>query len=218
MITMHDFEILHTDIELRDLLSSINETDPEAFSACHGTYHANFVSHRTGEILASLGFNNRTVELGKIAGLLHDIGCIRGKKNHAIKSSQMCETFLNKTNLTSKEQAMIFQAIADHSNGDEITSPVGAALLIADKTDLAKERILDYTNLNNYHKNLLEVESVKLSLRKGTMIINFVASEKFSPTVLHGFWSKAFSVPAKAARFLGCIAVFMVNGSQIYAP
>lgn len=209
---MRDFEILRADTELNDLLSSINEAHTEVYSTCHGSYHANFVACRAGTILADLHFDNRTVEVGKIAGLLHDIGCISGKDNHAMKSSQMCEKFLCKTNLTSIEKDVIIQAIVDHSDGNDIKSVVGAALLIADKTDLSKERILDHTDLNNYHKNLLEVENVDVSIQGSEMIINFVASEKFSVIVVHELWSKAFYIPAKAAKYLGCAAVFMVNG------
>ena len=216
---MHDFEILYADEELNNLLSSINESDPGTYMACHGTYHAKFVAERTGSILADLHFDKRIVEVGKIAGLLHDIGCISGKRghaiSHAIKSSQMCEEFLCKTKCTPSEKNTIMQAIADHSDGDNINSAVGAALLIADKTDLSKKRILNPADVNTYHKNLLEVKRVDVFLRENMMTINFVASEQFSASVLRNLWDKAFIVPAKAAQYFGCSVTFSVNGSQI---
>ena len=210
-MTWHDLEILYTDAELNELLSSINEANPNVYSACHGSYHADFVSKRVGEILTDMNFDKRTIEIGKIAGLLHDIGCISGKDDHAIKSIQMCEKFLRKTNVTSLEENIIKQAIADHSNGNDIKSAVGAALLIADKTDLSKERVLNPADANNYHKNLCEVEKVDVFIRGENMIINFVASDKFSIAVLRNLWGKAFTVPLKAAEYLGYSAVFTVN-------
>ena len=36
--------------------------------------HIEIVSKRVGEILEKLGFDQKTIELGKIAGYLHDIG------------------------------------------------------------------------------------------------------------------------------------------------
>jgi len=212
---VRDFEILHADIELNDLLSSINETDPEVFTACHGSYHANFVSNRVEEMLIGLNFDKRIIEIGKIAGLLHDIGCISGKKSHALKSAQMCTKFLSKTNVTLLEKNVIVQAIAYHSNGNNIKSAVGAALLIADKTDLSKKRILNPNDVNDYHKNLLEVENVEITVQTKEMLINFVASEKFSIAALHELWGKAFTIPVKAAKYFNHSVVFAVNSLRI---
>ena len=214
-MVLHDLEILCTDTELNELLSSINEANPDAYSACHGSYHANFVSKRVGDILAGMNFDKRTIEIGKIAGLLHDIGCISGKDDHAIKSSLMCGKFLCKTGVTSLEKSIIVQAIADHSNGNDINSPVSAALLIADKTDLSKERVLNPADANNFHKNLCEVEKVDVSIHGESININFVASDKFSIATLRDLWGKAFTVPLKAAKYLGYSAVFTVNDLQV---
>jgi len=207
----HDFKILYIDVELNDLLSSINKTNAEIYSACHGSYHAKFVANRVEEILANLHFDKRTIEIGKIAGLLHDIGCVAGKHGHALASSKMCEKFLHKINITALEKDVIIQAIADHSSGNDIKSAIGAALLIADKTDLSKERILNPLDLNNYHENLLEVERVDIFIQGKVMAINLVASDKFSPIILNELWNKAFIVPVKAAKYLGYSAEFMVN-------
>ena len=40
----------------------------------HSYRHIGIVSKRTGEILQKLGYDEKTIELGKIAGYLHDIG------------------------------------------------------------------------------------------------------------------------------------------------
>ena len=40
----------------------------------HSNRHIGIVSQRTGEILRKLGYDEKTIELGKIAGYLHDIG------------------------------------------------------------------------------------------------------------------------------------------------
>ncbi|MCL1998273.1 MAG: hypothetical protein FWG65_05840 [Turicibacter sp.] len=212
---MHDFEILYADIELNDLLSSINETDTKIFTVCHGSYHANFIANRVAEILIGLNFDERTIEIGKIAGLIHDIGCISGKKGHALKSAQMCAKFLSKINVTQLEKNLIVQAIADHSNGNNIKSAIGAALLIADKTDLSKKRVLNPNDVNNYHKNLLEVDNVEITVQAKEMLINFVASDKFSITALYELWSKAFTIPAKAAKYFNLSAVFAVNNLRV---
>ena len=49
----------------------------------HSNRHIGIVSKRTGEILQKLGFNERIIELGKIAGYLHDIGNCVNRVDHA---------------------------------------------------------------------------------------------------------------------------------------
>lgn len=211
----NDFSFLYADAELVSLLSSINQSDTKCdvvhFLACHGIYHANFVLNRVGMILSDLNFDYRTIELGKIAGLLHDIGCIYGKHGHALASSTLCEKFLCKVGITPPEKEIITHAIADHSGGKNIRSAVGAALLIADKTDLSKHRILNSSPCDAYHKNLFLVESVDITIHDGVMNIDFNAAKDFSPAILNEIWSKAFTVPVKAAKYLGLDTKFTVN-------
>ncbi|NCA68398.1 MAG: phosphohydrolase, partial [Clostridia bacterium] len=40
----------------------------------HGLRHASYVSMMTGVILEKLDYEERIVELGKIAGYIHDVG------------------------------------------------------------------------------------------------------------------------------------------------
>ena len=49
----------------------------------HSYRHIGIVSKRTGEILQKLGYDEKTVELGKIAGYLHDIGNCVNRVDHA---------------------------------------------------------------------------------------------------------------------------------------
>ena len=49
----------------------------------HSFAHVKIVSDTVGYILSTLGFDEHTVELGKIAGYLHDIGNIVNRINHS---------------------------------------------------------------------------------------------------------------------------------------
>ena len=208
---MSDFAILYENDELGKVISSINAINAEEYTACHGRYHADFVANTVEYILTALSYDERTIEIGKIAGLLHDIGCIDGKKGHAKRSMVMCEEFLNKTGLTALEKSIITQVICDHSNGDNIMHPVGAALLIADKINVSRDRVLAPYDSNTYHKNLLEIEQVDISIIDGTIIINYISTGKFSPILLLELWSKAFTIPVKAAKYLNCSCEFRKN-------
>lgn len=140
---MNNYNLLINDKELNDLIDSINEINKDNLFNCHGRYHTHFVINTIEELLSSLNFDEYIIELGKIAGLLHDIGTINGKKGHAYRSSKMCIYFLDKTKLSQESKDIIVHAIKDHSNGNEIDSPVGAALVLADKIDICKNRVLE---------------------------------------------------------------------------
>ena len=49
----------------------------------HSIRHVSIVSNRAGKILQTLGYDERRVELAKIAGFLHDIGNGVNRVDHA---------------------------------------------------------------------------------------------------------------------------------------
>ena len=60
----------------------------------HGHRHISIVSKRAGEILEKLGYPERTVELAKIAGYLHDIGNCVNRVDHAHSGAIMAFNIL----------------------------------------------------------------------------------------------------------------------------
>ena len=49
----------------------------------HSFRHISIVSERAGKVLETLGYDQKRVELAKIAGYLHDIGNCVNRTNHA---------------------------------------------------------------------------------------------------------------------------------------
>lgn len=173
---MNNYDLLSNDKKLNNIIDSINKVNENVLLACHGRYHTNFVIENIEKLLTKLNFGEDIIELGKIAGLLHDIGTIEGKKGHAHRSSEMCVHFLNKTELSQENKDIIIHAIEDHSNGNEINSPVGAALLIADKIDISKNRVLELGKQERWHSNLLNIEETYLTVENKKIIINYYES------------------------------------------
>ena len=86
---MVDYEKLCCDSNVNLLIDSINIVQNNDLIGCHGRYHTMFVVNTVAYILQSLFYDIRTIKLGKIAALLHDIGIIAGRKNHAQKSAAL---------------------------------------------------------------------------------------------------------------------------------
>lgn len=212
---MENYEILINDEELNIIIDSINKVNESSLLACHGRCHTMSVIDNIETLLTGLNFNSRIIELGKIASLLHDIGTIEGKKEHAKRSSEMCIQFLNKTNLSQDDKDIIIHAIEDHSNGDNITSPVGAALLLADKIDISKNRVLELGKQDQWHSNLLNIDKIVLKVDDKNIIINYIVNDKFSKEILLGEWSKGITAPIQASQYLGCNCIFQFNGNTV---
>ena len=203
------YEIYRNDGDINRILDSINDMYT-IFSACHGKYHAMAVVSMTEYILTALGYNGRTIELGKIAALLHDIGNIAGRWKHAEKSAALAEVFLGGTvPFSAAEREMIIQAIADHSGGDNISSPIGAAVLMADKLDISKHRILPRAKRDHWHENLLKVEAVNLDITGKNITINCITAEGFCMEMLLSETGNFYKMPMKAAAYLGCSCRFL---------
>ena len=107
----------------------------------HGLRHVSYVAQKAADILAQLGFDQRTVELAAIAGYLHDVGDLFNRKDHGITGAALVYQELRRLGMDVGEICTISSAIGNHeeANGRAV-SPVSAALILADKSDAHRTR------------------------------------------------------------------------------
>ena len=112
----------------------------------HSHRHISIVSQRAGDILEKLGYPERTVELARIAGYMHDIGNCVNRTDHAHSGAIMAYNILKDMGMPVEERTEIMMAIGNH---DEKTgtavSDISAAIILADKSDVHRNRV---TNKN----------------------------------------------------------------------
>ena len=112
----------------------------------HSHRHISIVSKRAGDILEQLGYPERTVELARIAGYLHDIGNCVNRTDHAHSGAIIAYNILKDMGMPVEERTEIMMAIGNH---DERTgtavSEISAAIILADKSDVHRNRV---TNKN----------------------------------------------------------------------
>lgn len=107
----------------------------------HGLRHVSYVSHKTAQVLRELDFDPRTVELGAIAGYLHDVGNMLNRKHHSISGANLVYFELRRLGMDLEEICVITTAIANHEEEiGQAVSPVTAALILADKSDAHRTR------------------------------------------------------------------------------
>lgn len=180
----------------------------------HGTKHSLKVVAIIEKIMLHLNCSKEDVELGKITGLLHDIGAVEGKKDHATRSYNMSKVYLENKDISEVNKNTILSAIIDHSNGENIQSIIGASLLIADKIDLDKTRILKEGTKVEGVKELCNIDKIDIDFEANNMKINFITNDAFSKTELMKFYfiTKSIKTIFKASDYLNIKPQFSING------
>lgn len=100
------------------------------------------VAERGAFVLKQLGYSDHEIELVKIAGFMHDMGNAINRTHHAEYGAILVNDILSKTDMTLNDRVTVVSAIANHdeSTGGAV-DPVSAALIIADKTDVRRNRV-----------------------------------------------------------------------------
>lgn len=134
----------------------------------HSFAHVVHVAETAGYILSTLGYDDRTVELAKIAGYLHDIGNLVNRKEHSQSGAVMAWSILNDMHCDPAEMATIVTAIGNHDEGTGVpVNPVAAALILADKADVR------WTRVRNQDISTFDIhDRVNYSVKRSALKIN----------------------------------------------
>ena len=134
----------------------------------HSFPHVCHVADMAGYILTTMGYDDRTVELAKIAGYLHDIGNLVNRSEHSQSGAVMAWTLLQNMGCDPGELATIVTAIGNHDEGTGVpVNPVAAALILADKADVRRSRV------RNQEISTFDIhDRVNYSVKKSELKIN----------------------------------------------
>ena len=134
----------------------------------HSFAHVMHVAETAGYILQTLGYDDRTVEVAKIAGYLHDIGNLVNRKDHSQSGAVMAWSILNDMGCDPAEMATIVTAIGNHDEGTGVpVNAVAAAMILADKADVRRSRVRS-KDLSAFDIH----DRVNYSVKKSTLKIN----------------------------------------------
>lgn len=108
----------------------------------HSTRHIQFVAERAEYVLKTLGYDERRIELAKIAGYMHDIGNAVNRVDHAHTGAILAYSLLKDMGMDAEERTEVIMAIGNHdeSTGTAV-SDISAALILADKSDAHRSRV-----------------------------------------------------------------------------
>ena len=187
----------------------------------HSNRHIGIVSKRTEEILRKLGYDERTIELGKIAGYLHDIGNCVNRVDHAHTGAILAYNILKEMGMSAEERTEIMMAIGNHDeNTGTAVSNISAALILADKSDVHRDRVVN-TNMSTFdiHDRVnyaVTDANLEVNEKTRTVTLNLTIDTQICP-VLDYFqiFMDRTMMSKYAAKFLHIWFELVINGTKL---
>ena len=187
----------------------------------HSFAHVTKVAQTAAQILLALGYPERTVELAKIAGYLHDIGNVVNRVDHSQSGAAMAFRILDRMEFPPEEISCIVSAIGNHDEGNCVPgNPVAAALIIADKSDVRRSRVRDKESISSdiHDRVNYSVTSSKLTVLEDQKMLELsLTVDTTVSSVMEYFeiFMNRMLMCRKASNCLGLQFQLNINGQQL---
>lgn len=216
---MVTFDDVRKDSEVLELIDYTNSYLKALGFTEHGRRHATLVAVTARNLLVTLGFPERTCELAAIAGLLHDTGNVVHRQNHALSGSIFAMQILSRLGMSTAECAIVANAIGNHEEErGYATTPVSAALNIADKADVDRSRVqaahqadFDIHDRVNYAATGSRVTADRAAK---TISLELDIDTQYAQVIEYfEIFLDRMVMVKQAAEFLGCRFRLAINGT-----
>ena len=187
----------------------------------HSFTHVEKVAETVKMLLTALCYDERTVELGRIAAYMHDIGNVINRIDHAQSGAVMAFRLLDNLNMPADEICAVISAIGNHDEGTaQPLNAIAAALIIADKTDVRRSRVrnsdsssFDIHDRVNY---AVEKSFLHFSDDKTALVLELTLDTKIS-SVMEYFeiFMQRMLLCRKSAEFFGLRFQMNVNNTEV---
>ena len=215
------FERIKNDEIIREYIRRADRNLAAMGYTKHSFGHVTKVAEGAAEILTALGYDERTVELARIAGFLHDIGNVINRVDHAQSGAVMAFRLLDNMGADAEDIATIIIAIGNHDEGTAVAvDAVAAALILADKTDVRRTRVrnrdmatFDIHDRVNY---AVEESSTAISGDKKSITLQIrIDTELSSVMDYFEIFLDRMLLCRKAAERLGLKFRLVINGQTV---
>ncbi len=218
---MITFEDIKKNTMIRTFIRKADESLGALGYTEHSFAHVTMVAETAGYLLTELGYDERDVELARIAGYMHDIGNVVNRVDHAQSGAIMAFRILDGLGMEPEEIATIVTAIGNH---DEATAfpvnHIAAALILADKCDVRDSRVRDKSDIEiDIHDRVnYSVKKSKLAFNEEkTEIVLKLRIDTATCSVMEYFeiFLSRMMLCSKAAEKLGLKFGLRINGQRV---
>lgn len=215
------YEEIRRDDAVRVYIAQADESLNALGFTEHSFPHVTKVAETAGQILQILGCSPREVELAKIAGYLHDIGNVVNRVDHSQSGAVMAFRILDRMEFPPEEIAAIISAIGNHDEGTGVpVSPLAAALILADKSDVRRSRVRQKEDIQtDIHDRVnYAVTGAKLEVfpQEDQILLSLDIDPEISSLMEYfEIFTKRMLMCRKAAQKLGCAFRLKINGQMV---
>ena len=187
----------------------------------HSHRHISIVSKRAGDILEKLGYPDRTVELARIAGYLHDIGNCVNRVDHAHSGAILSFEILKQMGMPVEERTQIMMAIGNHDeNTGTAVSEISAALILADKSDVHRDRVVNKNistfDIHDRVNHAVTNAELKLDVAKRKILLDLTIDNNICPVLDYFEIFMARTMMSKyAAKYLKIWFELVINDTKL---
>ena len=186
----------------------------------HSFAHVSMVAAGCKYILETMDYPARLTELARIAAYLHDIGNLVNRVDHSQSGAVMAFRILDKLGMDPEEISEIVTAIGNHDEGTgKPVSPMAAALILADKSDVRRSRVrADGTNFDIHDRVNYSVQKSELKIDENrTEITLNLGIDTHYGSVMDYFeiFMERMVLCRKAAEELGLQFRLVINDQQL---
>ena len=213
-------KIINSDV-IRTYITSADESLAALGFTEHSFTHVLHVAETAGYILKTIGYDDKTVEIAKVAGYLHDIGNLVNRKEHSQSGAVMAWSILNDMKCDPQEIAIIVTAIGNHDEGTGVpVNDVAAALILADKADVRRSRVRnqDFSGFDIHDNvNYSVIESVlEINKEKTEIQLNLRLDKEYGSVMdFFEIFMERMLMCRRAAEKLGLQFKLRIDGQQL---
>lgn len=186
---MDNFNTILNDDKILNYYNEIDNSKEDIWWVHHNQQHVKNVADLCEQIGIGLGFDNNFIEEVKIAALLHDLGSVYGKKNHAIRSYEMAKEYLSKQNIKLKNKKDVLEAIKIHTDGFTTKNKIACVLMLGDKLDIKDTRITEYGKTIIGIRQWQYIKNINLDIKKDYIKIELICSSNLNEKEFRDFYS-----------------------------
>ena len=215
------FEEIRKNLDIKTYIKKADDSLSALGFTEHSFSHVLKVSDTAADILATLGYSEREIELVKIAGYMHDIGNLINRVEHSQSGAIMAFRILDKLGMETEDLSDIIAAIGNHDEGTGVPiSPIAAALILADKSDVRRNLLLnrDVFTFDIHDRVNYSVQSANLKIdveRKNITLFLMIDTSFGSIMDFFEIFMERMILCKKAAEKLNLCFRLNINGQDL---
>jgi metal-dependent HD superfamily phosphatase/phosphodiesterase len=218
---MVTFERVRADDQLMAFIDAANEQLAALGYTEHGHRHGDRTSAVAGDILSSLGYSEREIDLARIGGYLHDVGNLVNRHQHALTGALVAFDGLKRLGMPARDLAIVMGAIGNHEEEQGVpVSPVAAAVVLADKADVHRSRVqnprMEDFDIHDRVNYAVTSAAVHVDAQGRTIALELHIDDEFA-SVMNYFeiFLSRMVMMRDAAAVLGCEYRLIINEVRI---